>query len=192
MKTKEVIKLLQEADPTGEEEVCVNNVDIFFIEKLLAYYDGSSQVLIRNNNRIIGAKYKRSGWKIQIVTHSISSVVETDPDAFIDYSELPTDRQEKVKIAHDKLREFVRDVDNKAEFEIFGKWVRSKAEALTEDLEDLNFLAWDFFDKNLSRKDPIKMISGESYASSRHRQWDSTIDICLEDGYLTIKRKLND
>ena len=31
MKSKELIQLLQEEDPTGEVEVCVNNVDIYFL-----------------------------------------------------------------------------------------------------------------------------------------------------------------
>lgn len=67
MKSKTLIEMLQKADPTGNEEVCVGNVDIHFVETMPAYYDGTLQVLERNEElecyNIIGAKYRRSGVK---------------------------------------------------------------------------------------------------------------------------------
>jgi len=67
MKTKELIKLLQEADPDGNEEVCVDNMSIFEVYKEAAYYDGSLQILKTNSNgHISGGIIRRSGNKIQI------------------------------------------------------------------------------------------------------------------------------
>ena len=78
MKTKELIRQLQDADPSGEIEVCVGNVDIHFVERLEAYYDGTLQVLTRDETRkgykIVGGKYKRTGSKINLHTLSISDV----------------------------------------------------------------------------------------------------------------------
>ena len=40
MKTKDLIKMLKEADPTGEEEVCIDNQPVWFVQRMPAYYDG--------------------------------------------------------------------------------------------------------------------------------------------------------
>jgi hypothetical protein len=90
MKTKTLIKLLQEADPTGEEEVCVGNVDIFDVHPDGAYYDGALQVLVRDDKLkpfwdIVGGKYVRTGKKIQIHTLSIQDLLLDDPEAPIEY-----------------------------------------------------------------------------------------------------------
>lgn len=89
MKTKELIKRLNDADPTGEAEVCVDNTDILFVEALPAYYDGYLQVLIRDKTKepyynVVGAKYVNEGKKVCIHQHSIE-------DAIIENPELPVD-----------------------------------------------------------------------------------------------------
>jgi hypothetical protein len=92
MKTKELIRRLQEADPTGEVECCVGNLDIYDIYQIGAYYDGALQVLIHDESKrdkswsVIGAKMKGNGTKVQINTLSIEDViydtVETEADDF--------------------------------------------------------------------------------------------------------------
>lgn len=197
MKTSELIRLLQEEDPSGEGHVVVGNLDIHFVEALPAYYDGSAQELIRDPARapyynITGGKYRRSGTKIQIHTLSFSSVIENDPDnSTFDYSELPTDRQESAKQSHDNLRKFVKDVENRLEKENFLKWFKEKASKLTEDLEDVKEIAEAFFDKNLDRNDPIPKdipTLNESYVSRRHKQWDRQLKVTVDDGYIQIKK----
>jgi hypothetical protein len=76
MKTKELIRLLQEQDPSGELECCVYNVDIHCVECLPAFYDGSLQVLKRDHSKnpyynVIGAAYVDQGHKIVIKPLSI-------------------------------------------------------------------------------------------------------------------------
>jgi hypothetical protein len=84
MKTKELIRQLQEEDPTGEEEVCVHNEPIFFLENLPAYYDGLLQVLIRDEKNkfynVIGAELRGEGRKVKIHLHSIEDAIFENPD----------------------------------------------------------------------------------------------------------------
>lgn len=79
MKTRDLIKALQEEDPSGEIECCVGNEDIHFIEEVPAFYDGPLQVLIRDPNNkfynIIGAKLVSSGKKIQIHYLSLEDAI---------------------------------------------------------------------------------------------------------------------
>lgn len=81
MKTKELIKKLQEADPTGEVECCVENKDIYFLNQEGAYYDGPLEVLIHDESKkdkewsVIGAKITRVGGKVQIRTLSIEDLI---------------------------------------------------------------------------------------------------------------------
>jgi hypothetical protein len=92
MKTKELIRLLQAADPSGEIECVVNNIDIYSVYRNEAYWDGRAQILIRDEKKspcynVVGAKVKQSGWKIQIMPLSIE-------DVLIDYPEMPVDLSE--------------------------------------------------------------------------------------------------
>ena len=84
MKTKELIRRLQEADPTGEAECCVGNHDIFFVESKAAYWDGRLEVLVRDQSKepwynVVGAKITTHGTKINIRTLSIDDAIFNDP-----------------------------------------------------------------------------------------------------------------
>ena len=48
MKTSELIRLLQEADPSGEVECCIDNHDIYSVELWPAFYDGALEILVRD------------------------------------------------------------------------------------------------------------------------------------------------
>src|SRR5271166_4607739 len=86
MKGKELIRQLLEADPTGEIEVCVGNIDIHFVSLDPAYYDGQLQVLLRDPKRtgrcydICGAEIRNEGQKVQIHTFSIQDAIWEDAD----------------------------------------------------------------------------------------------------------------
>ena len=84
MKTKEVIRLLQECDPSGEEEVLVGNRDIHDICREPAYYDGYAQIMIRDENiqcyNVIGAKWTGKGHKISIDAIGIQDAIFNNPD----------------------------------------------------------------------------------------------------------------
>lgn len=91
MKSKDLIAELQRLDPTGETEVCVGNVDIYFASREGAYYDGALQVLkhdeaLRGKQySIIGAEYRQTGEKIQLHTLSIREMLIDVPDAPVEF-----------------------------------------------------------------------------------------------------------
>lgn len=79
MKTKKLIELLQEADPSGERECVVGNHDILDVSAEPGYWDGAYEVLIREEENpfynVIGAKITTKGIKVVINTLSIKSAI---------------------------------------------------------------------------------------------------------------------
>lgn len=96
MKSKKLIELLQELDPSGEIEVCTGHGDIYFIHKLPAYYyDGHLQVLELDETRsdeynIIGVKDITQGDKICLVTQSIRNFILDNSEGKITFDHEPT------------------------------------------------------------------------------------------------------
>jgi hypothetical protein len=90
MKTKKLIELLQQADPSGEMEVTVGKSDIHFIHQLPAYWDGCYSVLTRDETNeecynITGAEYKSKGAHICIEKLSVKDMIMNDTDALVTY-----------------------------------------------------------------------------------------------------------
>ena len=124
MKTKEVIRQLQEADPSGEEEVCIGNHDIYRIFPEDAYYDGSLQIIEKDKNgHIIGGTIRRSGMKVQMIEHTLEDVVlelmldHYDTHGNLDY-EAPikvigdtfNSYNDTIKYWHDEAKSIIRKV----------------------------------------------------------------------------------
>lgn len=87
MKTKELIKLLQEEDPEGTCDVAVGNLPITFIERLPYYYDGRLQFIEMNsNNKPIRAGWKTDCSKIQIHYTNIEKILLDHPELPIETS----------------------------------------------------------------------------------------------------------
>lgn len=88
MKTRELIRRLQEADPSGDIEVCVGKYDIHFLTKVQAYYDGAHTILVRDESKsgynITGAIINRFGEKINLHLLSAQDVIDDDPEAPIE------------------------------------------------------------------------------------------------------------
>jgi len=92
MKTKELIRQLQEIDPEGEAEVVVGRSDIYFLEKTAMFYDGLPTILIRDPSKqpyydVIGFKASCTGTKIMIKTYDYEDVLWNvkDPIIELDY-----------------------------------------------------------------------------------------------------------
>jgi hypothetical protein len=89
MKTKELIKMLQEADPTGEEEVSVGNIGVWHVTREPAYWDGCQQVLKLDPDaeyyNVIGAEIRGKGDKIVINDLSIRSAFWNRTDMPVTY-----------------------------------------------------------------------------------------------------------
>lgn len=193
MKTKKLIQLLQEADPTGELECCVGTTtDIRYVDVLPAYYDGRLQVLkVNEKNQVIGAKYVREGSKVCIHTLSISdAVIDCElSEEDIDYSQLS--KEEVTKKAHKELRDWYMQMCTELEMENFQAWAKDRAEKLTEDIENIKDLAFEAFKKfGLSRDDKIVVPLGKSYNETRFDQWNEKFEVVLENGFLVIKEKV--
>jgi len=90
MKTKELIKRLQEADPSGELECCVGNADIYFCHVEPAYWDGCLQVLKRDPKlepyyNLTGVKFTTKGNKVQIEVVDFETLLLDVEDAEVEY-----------------------------------------------------------------------------------------------------------
>lgn len=195
MKTKKLIELLQQEDPSGEIEVCVGNVDIFFVERLPAYYDGSLQVLERdeslNGYNIIGGKYVRSGHKVVINTLSITDAISNCGSAGgfkVDYSDLNEISAESTKKAHDELISWHKDMEIRLEKSHFVNWAKKEAAKLTADVEDIESMAGYFFDEEkIDRNAPL--IEGhinKSYVERREMEWSKKYRVNIDNGFLKI------
>ena len=132
MKSKELIRQLQEADPTGEVEVGVGNHDIFSVEPMPAYYDGKFQKLLRDESKkpyfdIVGAKWCSRGCKIKLVPMGVADVLWNNPKAVVDYSELGDyPHVEELRRTDDAVRKASRDVELKVEMDAFHRWVQRR------------------------------------------------------------------
>lgn len=202
MKTKELIRRLQEEDPSGEIEVCVGNVDIHFVERMPAYYDGSLQVLKRDENNkyynIVGGKYVRNGEKVSIhilsITDAISNACSVDRKFDVDYSQLSEQSAKSTQKAHADLIEWHRKLDIEHEQGYFLKWAKQEAAKLTEDTEDIDDIAHAFFAKNVSPTDPLPgggIPLGYSYVTTREMQWGQKFEVVVVEGFLKILTKEN-
>ncbi len=91
MKTKDLIKQLQEADPSGEEVVCVGNTPIYYVDSLPGYYDGCARDLIQDpeligkSYSIIGGRIISTGMKISIKTYDIDDMLYDNPEAPVEF-----------------------------------------------------------------------------------------------------------
>jgi len=122
MKVKELIAKLQEADPTGELPVCVGNIDVWYVEKAEAYWDGNLEQLDRSDSKfynIIGGKVIASGCKVQIRTLSISDAIWEDPDIPVEFVGMSEENKERysreIEICRDETRKFDNELKEKRE-----------------------------------------------------------------------------
>src|SRR5271154_5815793 len=144
MKGKELIRLLQEIDPTGEIEVSVGNIDIWDVHQEPAYWDGKLQLLVHDESKkpyfdIVGGKYVVSGSKIVITPMSITEVLWGDPDAAIDYSELEKNTalgSSEYRKHDDATRQASRDVTMRVEVDAFTRWVAKQCQRLRPGCAD--------------------------------------------------------
>lgn len=76
MKSKELIALLQKEDPDGDTDVCTGISPVVEVYRSPAYYDGSLERLIRDEQgKIISAKIVRTGDKIVLRTMGLDDAI---------------------------------------------------------------------------------------------------------------------
>lgn len=200
MKTKELIEMLQEADPSGDLEVCVDNMDIHFAEVQEAYYDGCLQVLDRDRScqfyNVVGVRILDSGWKVCLHTLSLADAILNKPDVEVDLSSLAPSRRRGTEEYVERIRSAVKKMKEDVEREHFVKWavafIRENI-PLDDSKFDLSQKASDFFDGNLSSKDPVPgdiPVLGESHNSRREKQWGREVKFEFDgfDVHLRLER----
>lgn len=86
MTTGELIRRLQVADPEGNTPVCVDNADVYIVERKEAYYDGRLQQLVHDEAKrdkaysVIGGKIIARGDKVNIVALCLEDVLLENPE----------------------------------------------------------------------------------------------------------------
>lgn len=120
MKTKELIKRLQEADPSGEVEVCVGNEDILFVAKAPAYYDGCFQVLKRDPSlepyyNVCGVEIRGSGEKLVIHPHGLEWALVDNPEMPVSFDGEYSNKhwQDKVNSLREEYRKLHSETESK-------------------------------------------------------------------------------
>ncbi len=107
MKTKKLIKLLQDNDPSGELECTVNGIDIYSVARQPGHFDGAYEILVRDESRtnynIVGAKITSESEKIILEPLSIKEAISEDP-------KLPVEFDSRVREEDKKLVEEWRKI----------------------------------------------------------------------------------
>lgn len=120
MKTRELVRRLQEEDPTGELEAVVGNEDIYFIEEQEAYWDGTPALLLHDPKKrdrcwsICGLRVMASNErKIQIHTVSVANALLGHPDLPVTYSDDDACRynEERVEAVRAECKQVIAKVD---------------------------------------------------------------------------------
>ena len=190
MKSKELIRLLQELDPTGELEVSVGKTDIFYIIKNASFWDGTLQVLQREESKkpyynVIGARYKSTGQHLSIVPLSISEAIWENPDLPVDYSE---GNCKVYRATDDITRQESKDATFKWQIELFTEWVKDKVDNIRPG-ENCKEDAEQFYRQNLSPADPVKNIPNSNERQRLEATWNDTVEVIWDGFGLTIRRK---
>lgn len=202
MKSKELIRQLLELDPSGDIEVSIGNTDIYHIERLPAYYDGTQQVLIRDEKsqyyNVIGAKYHRHGEKIKLRSLSISEAIETAVEFGqdmlpIDYSELDPNTAAAYRESNEKTRQAMIDMENRLETEHFVEYIKKIAAEICSNDNDIEEYAKVFFEKSgWTRHTPLPADLpdiGWSYNMRREEQWRREVDVSWDGVEWQIVKK---
>lgn len=119
MKTKELVKQLILADPDGEAEVCVDNVDIIDVDgPMPTYYDGQFVQIVIDTNlaRVVDGRGvskvmpRTSGSKIKLRTMDAEEAFLDNPEAELIQDTYNPDREHQWLETVKKYREAGREL----------------------------------------------------------------------------------
>lgn len=130
MKTRDLIRRLQEADPSGELECGVDGTDIYFVSCEEGYWDGPYEVLIRDPEldgkaySILGVKSTTKGNKVRLHTMSLHDVLLNDPSARVEveYEYSDPSRAQRFLERAEETRRRIHEMNNGLEREDFVRW----------------------------------------------------------------------
>ena len=85
MRTSALIKLLQEADPNDECQVCISNHPVKNVDRMPYYYDGRLEFVERDeHHEPIKIGYRAGGHKIKIQYDTLEDALIEKPDVELD------------------------------------------------------------------------------------------------------------
>lgn len=188
MKSKELIRQIQELDPSGETEVCVDNADILHIIHLPAYYDGRLQVIEADEHyENIKARYVSKGYKIVLSPRTITEMITDFDNVEVDYSQAfdPKALQE----SHNRTRALKQNIELNSEYRLFVEWAYGKGKIIfpeaTKELVERG-AKW-FMQQNIHPDNPLVELPPKkdkdgytwhpSYQNRRIAEWDATVDV---------------
>lgn len=216
MKTKHLIRLLQEADPSGELECCVGNVDILDVSVEPAWYDGTLQVLRRDPAKepyynVVGADFIRTGnaEKVVIDTHSIYDAIYQNAELPVGYIDCGQQYEADLRKAVEETRRKSRQVKLDVAWWSFSEWVKKRVGEFAEcrlSEGDVKDVAMEFAREHIHYNDPMPedilkirkpwtdkdgrvYEAIPSWQERRFMQWDRELEITFDDGCLEIRRR---
>lgn len=205
MKTKDLIKELQELDPEGELECCIDNLDIGGISIEPAYWDGSLQLVEKGpDGEILGMKILDSGLKLVLSPTSVGDFIMNYPDGKIDFSDLSENRKSHWRRFVELKRNETKKIKKEVCHSFFVDYVRKKVKDSGLAAEYIEDIANGFAKRQICYDDPmpqdiLKMRRPEkhgdkvydvipSWNERRCLQYDREISITVTDGNLSITR----
>lgn len=184
MKTKDLIAALQEVDPTGEEQCCIQNADIWNVGLEPAYYDGAVHIIeFDKNHHPIRGRRQRSGNKVTISSISIQDGLEYD-NFVIDYTD-DTDRARHEKFDLECCRKD-KEINFEVGMSIFASWVFLKIQSMKPIplgwVERIKQAAEAFYKEHRGPDVDGKAIEdfpwqNHSYADRLEALWEETIRV---------------
>jgi hypothetical protein len=185
MKTKELIARLQEADPTGEEQCCIQNGDIWDISVEPAYYDGSLHVIdFDEDRRPVKGRRFRSGKKINLNPIYISDALEYD-NFVVEY--LTEEDRKRYQPGDVEAKRHDKEISMIVEKEHFVNWVFVKIQ--TQRTVPLGWVdrikktAEDFYEaQKIGPDNPMtKVPMGKSYHDCREEYYEDTFSVVWDE-----------
>lgn len=209
MKTKDLIKRLQDADPTGEVECCIGNADICDVYSQKANWDGCLQVLVRDESgRIVSGKYTSKGVKISIYPICIRDMILEYDDFPVEFDLSGQHYIDRYSRAVTKYREESIRINHDVELSVFIQYMhRRLSDQYGEDFdnEEVVAAATEFYNSSLSFRDEIpgdlvgayteevsstgdKRKTYLSYNNKRSIQWNRELVVDFVDGKIKIRK----
>ncbi len=179
MKTSELIKLLQKADPEGSAEVCVEasnvcSAAIVSVINIPANHDGPINIVHTNEKGyIVGGSYVNQGRKVILYSSTISSLIDHGniTKDKVDYSGAGGIRS-YLETYHSYLEQQNKDIEYSIVKEHLIKWVVNKM-----NLEGLNPKEIIHIEDEVEcfLKDNPKYLEGNN--AHRQKIWDNELTV---------------
>lgn len=194
MKGKVLKAYIEELDPTGETEWCIENADINEPTGEPAYYDGSLHVITRDAEGYpISGKRVRKGSKIVLHPMYVHDFISY-PNFTVEYE---TDEDRQRYEIFDKRTEHENDMlEARVDKKLFADWVFLRIQSGKPIplgwVSRIKEAAEKFYDENLSPDDPfVKSSMGKSQAEWMQDWWDDNIHAEWNNyGQIIIKKKV--